>query len=213
MKSTLFFAFLLSVLLSCSTKQSNQLVQSKDFEMPDSLFALKDISEINDKLLLDSTKEVKFVKLDSTFIHKIINPILVKNHGFRKEYIDGFETSYFISKQKKIGNFQPIILSTFGVDNWCILLVIVDSNYTPISHTILKGNYGSAFKMINKNLDYVDEYLYSKIDENFITTRRKISYLNSFKEIYKDSINYRSEILKNGIIKTQRIDSIRIFNN
>ncbi len=211
MKKTIFFAFLLSALFSCSKKQSNLLVQTKSFEIPDSLFALKDITEINDKLLNDSKTKVKFVKLDSIFNHKIIYPILIKNHGFRKDYIDGYETSFFISKQKKIGNFQPIILSTFGVDNWCIMLVVVDSTFRPISHAILKGNYGAALRELNKNLYCEDEYLYSKIDENFITTSKITTYSNSDKEIYKDSINYKSIILKNGFIKTQKIDSIRIF--
>jgi hypothetical protein len=212
MKRALLLTLFISLLFSCSKKQSNNLVRSEEFEIPDSLFALKNISGINDKLVFDSTNKRKLIKLDSTFNRKIIYPILIDNHGFKKKYIDGFESSFFISKQKKIGNFQPIILSTYGVDNWCILLVVVNSHYTPISHIILRGNYGSAYEMINKDLEYVDEYFCTKIDSNSITTTKTISYMNLFKEVYKDSINYRSEILKNGLIKTQRIDSFRIFN-
>lgn len=220
MKKKVHYILLLSLLFSCSTKQSHQTMHNKDFEVPDSLFALKNLSNTNilgsvytkqTGFFLYSVSKVKFTMLNSVFNQKITYPILVKDHGFRKDYLDSYESSYFISKQQKVGNYQPITIWTEGLDNCCLLLVVVDSTFKPISHTILKGNYGCALKQINKNVDCVTEYTYSTLKRNKIISCRITTYFNIDKEVYKDSIVYRSEIQKDGLIKTQKTDSVRLI--
>jgi hypothetical protein len=221
MKNTIYLTILLTLLFSCSTKISYKTFQNIGFGIPDSLFALKNICNTdfidsiylrNNQLFLDSTRKVKFTEVDSIFKRKIIYPVLINNHEFRKEYLDSFEQSFFISKQQKTGKYQPITLWTFGVDNYCLLLVMVDSALNPVSHIILNGNYGSAFIKIDDKHDYTNEYKHSKIKGDIITTCKISTFYNTnnSKEIYADSIVYKSEILKNGLINTQKTDSVRI---
>jgi len=150
--------------------------------------------------------------MDWILKRKIIYPVLINNHDFSKEYLDSNEQSFYISKQQKAGEFQPVILWNYGVDNYCLLLVVVDSTLTPISHTILNGNYGTGIEKSDKNISYWTQFKHSKVNGTIITSCKITTFYNDLnsKEIYIDSIILKSEILKNGLIKTQRTDSVRI---
>ena len=226
MKKTLFLVLLLSVLFSCSKKQSDNNKNDTYTELADSLFLYKNIANTDfvkhiyfsdDNLCYsDSTKKHKLISLDENAKLNITVPIISKQTGAEKGYIKSYVNAYYVSKQKKVGRCQPIIIYCSGDDYMSLILVVLDSiNHAKSGIIIWGGEFGGPYE-INDSISCFAENRYSKLKDDCIKTYKVNSFARTkdegFKTIYKDSIVYKSQILGNGLIKTQEIDSVRIFN-
>jgi hypothetical protein len=220
MNKFLFLGLLIGIGFSCSVKTDNKV---NEIGLPDSLFSLKNIENadlvykvkyIDNKLYLDSSKRVEFVALDTTYKLKILAPILKKDLGVDKDYVKSFLISYFISKQDKIGDYQPLIIWTSGDDYTSLILTLVDSTLNPVSHFVLNGGLFAGPYEINDSLTSWGEDRHSKINGTTINTYSINTYVwtdSRNDSAFVDSIIYKSQISQNGLIKTEKIDSIRMI--
>ena len=220
MNKILLFGLLILLGFSCSV---NTRMKVDKFELPDSLFALINIEStdivnkvryIDNKLFLDSSRKVEFIALDTTYKTKILAPILKKDMGIDKDYVESFILSYFISKQDKIGDYQPVIIWTSGDDYTSLILALVDSSLNPVSHLVLNEGLFSGPYEVNDSLTSWGEDKCSHINGTIINTYTLNTYVwtdSRNDSAFVDSIIYKSQILQNGQIKTEKIDSIRII--
>jgi len=216
--------FIAGTILACSNSQS-QKVEGKQTLLPDSLFSLKNLQTtelinslkyINEKLYLDSSRKIEFVELDKSYKTKILAPILQKDLGVQIDYVNSFMTSHFISKQQKVGEFQPIIIYTSGDDYSSLILAVVDSTLTPISHLLLSGGQFAGPYEVNDSLSCWGEDKQSVIKGQRIKSYKLNTYVWTYSRndsAFVDSIIYQSRILENGRIETDRLDSIRLIKN
>lgn len=220
MNKILLFGLLILIGFSCSVNTGMKVVK---LELPDSLFVLMNIESmdlvnkvryIDNKLFLDSSKKVEFVALDSTYKTKILAPILKKDLGIDKDYVQSFIRSYFISKQDKIGDYQPVIIWASGDDYTSLILAVVDSSLNPISHLVLNGGLFSGPFEVNDSLTSWGEYKCSHINGTIINTYTINTYVwtdSRNDSAFVDSIIFKSQILQNGQITTEKVDSVRII--
>jgi hypothetical protein len=211
------FIILICCLYSCSN--SKQETTNK-LQLSDSLFALKNLGYadinrtkfIDNGLYTDSTKKVEFIPLDSFYIEKILAPILKQELGVDKDYVKSFMYSYFISIQEKIGNNRPLIIWSSGDDYESMILAIVDSTLKPVSYLVLSGGIFAGPYEVDDSLSSWGEDKYSIINDKRIESYTINAYVwtNSQNDTaIIDSIIYHSEILENGMIITNKVDSIR----
>lgn len=220
MNKFIFFGLLIVIGFSCSVKTDKKV---NELGLPDSLFSLKNIENadmlykvkyIDNKLFLDSSKKVEFVVLDTTYKLKILAPILKKDLGVEKEYVKSFLISYFISKQDKIGDYQPLIIWTSGDDYTSLILTLVDSTLNPVSHFVLNGGMYAGPYEINDSLTSWGEEKHSTINGTTINTYSINTYVwtdSRNDSAFVDSLTYKSQISQNGQIKTEKIDSVRMI--
>ena len=221
MKKLLVLGLILGIgiLISCSMKIDKNVDK---FDLPDSLFALNkidntdfifyNVKEKGNNLYIDLSKKTEFIALDSNYKLRILSPILKQELGVEKDYVDLFMTSYFISKQEKIENYQPLIIWTSGDDYCSLILILIDSTLNPVSHFVLNGGIFAGPYELNDSLTCLGEEKYSKIIGSEIQsyTLNKYVWTDSRNNTtFVDSIIYKSQILENGQIKTEKIDSIR----
>ena len=220
MNKLILFVLIIGLGFSCSVKTDKNF---NEFGLPDSLFALKNIENadlvykvkyIDNKLFLDSLKKIEFVALNTTYKLKILAPILKQELGVDKDYVKSFMISYFISKQDKIGDYQPVIIWISGDDYTSLILTLVDSTLNPVSHLVLNGGLFAGPYEFNDSLTCWGEDKYSKINKNRIESYTLNTYVwtdSRNDSVFVDSINYKYQIMENGQIKTEKIDSIRII--
>jgi hypothetical protein len=149
MKTMKYFYILLFLILICSFSIDKKT--DKDV-LPDSLFVLKNISSSDitenfrydnktDSYYTDTTKKISFIRFDSTYRIKLLVPALTKlgfgwiNHGEWAQIMSAF----FISKQEKVGDCQPIVIDVSGTDFWALILITLDKNCNVVSSFALKG--------------------------------------------------------------------------
>ncbi len=220
MNKILFFVLFIGLGVSCSVKMDKKV---NSLWLPDTLFALKNIENtdlvnrvkyIDNKLFLDSLSKVKFVALDTIYKLIILAPILKQDLGVDKDYVKSFMISYFISKQEKVGDYQPIIIWISGDDYTSLMLVLVDSTLNPISHLVLNGGLFAGPYEINDSLTLWGKDKHSEIKNTIINSYLLNTYVwtdSRNDSAFVDSITYKSQILQNGQIKTEKIDSVRMI--
>jgi hypothetical protein len=215
MNRFLIFYFLL--LISCSARQDN-----RNLVLSDDLFVIKNLrnSSIthsfkyqNNRLFSDSTFRTEFVPLDSTFKRLILAPIMKKDLGVNAEYSEKFILSHFISKQNKLGKYQPIVIYSTGDDYTSLILVVLDSTINPISHIVLNGGQFAGPYEVNDSLTSWGKVTYSTINGSEINSYISKTYVwtdSRNNSAFIDSLVLSSKIRDNGTIETRLIDSLRI---
>ena len=209
--------FCILLLVSCSTGKTQQenLLSDDHFVFKN----LKNTSLIhsfkyqNNRLFSDSTFRTEFVPLDSTFIRLILAPILKKDLGVDAGYTVKFTLSHFISKQEKLGQYQPIVIYSTADDYASLILAVLDSTFNPISHLILSGGLFAGPYEANDSLTSWGEETFSKINNNEITSFVSKTYVwtdSRDDSEFIDSLLFSSKIRDNGTIETKLLDSLRI---
>jgi hypothetical protein len=122
--------------------------------------------------------------------------------------------SHFISRQDKIGNIQPIVIYSTGDDYQSLILAVLDSTLTPISHLVLSGGFFTGPYEVNDSLSCWGDETFSKINGNEIQSFVSKTYVwtdSRNDSAFIDSIVFSSKIRDNGKIDTKQIDSLRIM--
>jgi hypothetical protein len=156
----------------------------------------------------DSTRKVPFTALDSFQKMTYLMPVLECD----SEYLKQFMPAHFISIQEKVKGFTPIIVELSGDDYWALHYVLLDEKHLPVSDLLVHGGFCSG-----PAGETDSTYTECPIRHSFFRGDQVDSYelhvTHSTSRIPKpdivDSISFRSVILENGTIRTQRTDSVR----
>jgi hypothetical protein len=204
MRNTYFFIFLF---ISCG--QTIKLDNSEKDCLPDNLFVATGLKQSmiledfkHDKHWDYFYKKKRLIALDSLQKTKLLEPFVQWFPAY--QYI-----AHFVSKQDKIGEFQPIILRVVGTDYLTLWLLLLDNECKPVSVFYLEGkNCEGPWETDSTIMDCPikrNKFKGNKIDSYEI---RKTDFLNTDKSII-DSLVYATEISEKGEFKTKRIDSVR----
>lgn len=199
--------FLLLLVLSAACSPTTD--EKEGVCLPDHLFALKNLEESiplqefftgRDQGLY--YKDQQLTALDSVQERKMLKPFVPFFSA--DEY-----TAHYISKQPKIGEWQPVILRvarTTGLYEW---LVMVDKDCKPVSRFILEGENCETPVETDSTLMYCplrkNKLIGNRIESYEIRTMR---FLDDQKKVI-DSLSYLTEIDEHGMFHTRKRDSVR----
>lgn len=192
--------------VSCDTKNPRNVDKTDLF--PDSLFALKEISDtgFRDKIEWRDNQvyvgSKKLTKLDSSMVIKL----------FESPYEAQYRKFYLFSKQKKEKEYQPIVFFVVGDDYSALTLLTIDSLGHPIDKINIDGGYWGGPTEIGDSLLLSMEPTFSKLEKNQIIMSRSTYYerINETDSFFVDSVVYKSRIDPKGKITTTMIDSLRL---
>lgn len=211
MKKLLAFPVLFLLLQSCSAPQEKATEPSLTPGLADSLFPFKNISST----LINGSHKVSYHPLDSTEKMDFVAPIYFKDmkNMITADYFIHWQTALFISKQDKIGDFTPIIVSIGGDDFDAIYFILLDAENKPLSGLQIGGSgiFGGP-EEVSDSLLSLCPVKTSRLNNNIIsTTLLRMTFLpDSIKHpTLIDSLTYISKVLPNGRIETTLKDSIR----
>lgn len=193
-----------------------------DFELPDSLFPFIDLTSTTFEKSFnknqdfvdypDSILKFRLVELDTLQKRKFIAPFFhLEMSTVDADYAVHFLKVLFIAKQKKIGNFLPIIFRVEGDDYGALLYVLLDSSHTPVAHFVLSGGDCGGPNVNGKMIEFCKRK-HSEIRGSVIRTCdvSEVIMPDSVPDLsIFDSVNYVTSIQKNGKIETLKLDSSR----
>jgi len=121
--------------------------------------------------------------------------------------------SRFVSKQKIIDGFTPIVVWVTGDDYGALFYILLDKNYNAISYFKLSGGECGGPDYVSDTLIELCPLRHSFIEEKKIRTYSLTEIIRTSEKGKEasifDSVNYVSEILTTGKIQTKQIDSTR----
>jgi hypothetical protein len=226
----IYCIFLGLILLSCSNKTANNdnnKAVVDNFQLSDSLFPYQNIKSTlitrrfcydreKDIRYTDSSKRKTFVFLDSSQKVRFIAPAIIDenkgNENINNEYVAHFMEAFFISKQKKIYEFTPIVVAVNGDDYGALFLILLDQLNSPVSFYRISGgiNAGPVEETDSTLILGPDRESFLKDTEIFSYELSEIKKLDTIKRMsIIDSITFKSKILPSGKIETIKLDSVR----
>lgn len=206
---------LLLVITAISWFACRQEQTASSNSLPDNLFKLHNIS--SSLFTVDSSVMNSYVVMDTIEKAQLLTPEVVRGSPGAIEvgqsYIIHDMEAKFISKQDKIGNTQPIIVSVHGDDYGSLILLVLDEkNNKLISHLMLSGGFdGGPDNEIGDSLIFFHD-MESTIKNDIIKTyllKIQLWEKDSTRLPLIDSISYMRKILPTGEIKLISKDSIR----
>lgn len=200
------FLLLLVLLAACHSKTIDQ---NEGDCLSDHLFVLKNLNESiplnefftgRDQALY--YKDQQLVELDSIQERKMLKPFV--SFFSADEY-----TAFFISKQPKIGDWQPVLLRVTRATGLYEWLVIVDKDCKPLSRFVLEGENCESPIETDSTIMYCpvrkNKFVGNRIESFEVRTTR---FLDDQKKVI-DSLSYVTEIDGKGMFRTKRLDSVR----
>ncbi|WP_448701637.1 hypothetical protein ACFGVR_05405 [Mucilaginibacter sp. AW1-3] len=185
--------------------------------LADKNFAFKNISntlfenkfkEHNGKLYADSTYTLAFVELSKAQKVKFLAASMKKEVGVNSEYVRDMMGAYFIAKQEKIGNLQPIIVQVGGDDYGALKMILLDNKNSVVNVFNITGGMLGGPSTIGDSLTQYEARNYSYLNKNIVTnTVISISdYDDSLKKpSIVDSNVFKILIHNTGKISTKQI--------
>jgi hypothetical protein len=210
------------IAISCTNtpsidKETNKdkKTETKVVTRPDSLFMFKNIT--SSMFQADSSTMSQYVHMDTIQKMQYLTPKIIDSENpdvmkVGQTYINDYMYSYFISKQDKIGDYQPIIVSAHGDDYGALILLLLDKNNKPVSHILLcgglsagpDGELGDSIVLLHDRESLIK---HDTIITYILRVRQPENKDNALPTI--DSISYIRKILATGEIKTIKTDSVR----
>ena len=161
----------------------------------------------DNNIYTDSTYKKRFLMLTKAQRLQLISRFISKELDVNEKYARDLMSAYFLSKQAKIGNLQPIIFNIDGDDYWSETMILFDENYKPVNGINLSGGQQPGPTEIGDSLTMYDKDSYSYINKNRITTIRisETDYTDSTRtDVIIDSSVFESIIHPNGYIQTKQ---------
>lgn len=214
MKSFSALPALLIFLASCSAPQEKPDAEEKAKArvLADSLFPFKNISGT----LISESRNINYHRLDSAEKMDLVAPIYLADlkQEMTADYFIHWQTAVFVSKQEKIGNFTPIIVSIGGDDFDALYYILLDEAQTPVSGIQIGGSgICGGPEEVSDSLLRLCPVRTSILKKDRISTSvvRMTFQPDSVKHpTLVDSIIYTSKVLPDGKIETRLKDSIRM---
>jgi hypothetical protein len=162
----------------------------------------------NGKIYTDTTYKTAFVELTESQRIQLIAPFVAKEMRMDETYVKGYMLAYFISKQNKIAEFQPVIIEIIGNDYSSLILIVLDKNNKPVDGLNLENGNQGNYVNIDDSLTRHDKACYSYLD-NDVVTKYEIIETNykdaAKKDIIIDSNVFVSTISQIGKITTKQV--------
>lgn len=212
---------LLILLSSCTNRTANKsaiaTTDTINLILPDSLFAFENLtnSAVTRRFdwsgFTDTSKSKSFIRIDSLTVVKLLCPTNYYKPGEYSYYMTSF---FYVAKQPKIGDIQPIIIWGNGDDYSDLILLTLDIKGNPIDYYSLHKQDCSGTETVEDSLMGFCPVKNSTINSNKIKT-----YINNmairpdtivhFARI--DSITFEATIQRTGKIELKKIDSVRYY--
>lgn len=204
---------LLLVLWACNNKQPVNSSGTEDITEQDYLAdSLYKFHNYTGRIDLNTVDTKNLVACDSIFKLKYANNIIVVDTVTLRAVYPFYEC-YFVSKQQKILNYQPIIVRINADDYFAFILMVLDGNRNLISWKELSGGFCGGPAEYENKIEYCAEN-YSIINGSnsftFISLNKVIPVMDSIvreDSTLVDSLSYHISINNNGIINKQLTDS------
>jgi hypothetical protein len=204
------------MLSACGNKQpaniGTEVVAEQDY-FADSLYKYHNYTG---RLDIETIDTKNLIATDSTFKLIYANSIIVMD-TVTLSAVYPFYGCYFVSKQKKFSNHQPIIVRIEADDYFAVILMVFDDNKSLISWKELSGGLCAGPSEYEDRIEYCPES-YSIANNNtdltFISSTEIIPVIDSVviqDSTLIDSLTYHISINNNGIINRQLIDSVRFI--
>jgi hypothetical protein len=217
----LLYLFICLLFWSCFNTEP---IKTEIAELPDSLFPFKDIKNsliVNNlwyntstyELFADSAKQTHFIRLDSIQRLKIMLPVMIKEIDADTSYILQYMPAVFVSKQKKVGEYTPIIVLITGDDYDGLFYILLDKQLNYVSHLLLHGGIDGGPNYLPDSVMEMPPTIHSFLNGREIYSHYLTEYFRPADTVKHfsifDSINYKSVILPSGQIQTTMVDSVR----
>jgi hypothetical protein len=166
----------------------------------------KDTS-VDNNIYTDSSYSRKYIELTAKQKLWLIGPFIGKTLDVKPVFARDLMSAYFVSKQKKIGDLQPIIIWITGDDYGSLTMIILNKQHQPIDGYNLDGGMQPGPEDIGDSLMKFDLKSYSKLKNREITTVRmeETDYTDTTKkDIQIDSNVFKTLIQTNGSFNTKQ---------
>ncbi|MDN3583324.1 hypothetical protein [Mucilaginibacter flavus] len=168
----------------------------------------------NNEVYTDSSFTRKYVPLTADQREKLIAPSVSKQLDVNSKYARDLMTAYFVSKQKKIGDLQPIIISIQGDDYGSLTMIILNKQHQPVDGYNLDGGMQPGPTDLGNAATMFDLKSYSKLRNREITTVRmdEIDYIDTLKRDSQiDSNVFKTLIQADGSFNTRQTVKAHFF--
>jgi hypothetical protein len=232
--SNILLPILLALVISCSNEKKNETKINKDDQTAKAVASINS-SFLNDKnylyqnikiteglkfigkrllngnydnhLYADSAFKRFYIELDKNQKGKLIASFISKMLKVDASYPVDLMKAFFVSKQDKIGDLQPIIVHIGGDDYSSLTMILLDENNNFVSGYNISGGMDSGPEEKGDSLISFEATSYSHLNDNKITTFRinETDHTDSTKkEVIIDSNVFVSVIGKAGKIVTKQ---------
>jgi hypothetical protein len=161
-------------------------------------------------LYADTTFTKHYTPLSAQQCAKFVTPVVSKMLGVSVNYVRDLMHIWFVSKQNKVGDLQPLVVSLEGKDYSSFIMIILDKYNKPVQGLILNENSGPT--NYDGSTNWVSHKIYSQINNNEITTYHVNETSHTYpakSQIIVDSTVFKSLISKGGNILTKQVVKAR----
>jgi hypothetical protein len=213
---------------SCSGNKSNtntkdSLANTDTSLLSDKNFPIKNLQNLmsiwekhkfqKDKMYADSTYKISFTELTTMQKLRLIVPFIRKELQINNDnHIENLMQAYFVYKQDKVGDSQPIILYINGDEYSSLTLIVLNKDNLPIDGFNLfggldSGPYGEGDSLTifpEKRYSFITNsqiMTYSTIESEFNDSLKKPSIIDS--NVFKSYIDKSGKIITKQVVKAQ----------
>jgi hypothetical protein len=166
----------------------------------------------DDNLYTDSTFKKSYIPLNlyqkSQLIQKFFSNLMKVDSSYAVNSME----AYFVAKQDKIGNLQPILIRLQGDDYVSLTMIILNKENKYISGYNVSGGFNSGADQRGDSVETYEARSYSHLKDNKINTY--YIYETDPMDMIKttasiDSNVFESIIGANGQFKTKQVAKVR----
>jgi len=232
----LFCLILPAAILTCCTNPKAKVAEQPKFKdsatiidtsfLADKNFVYKNLANTEDAKIVyrhlsqdagnniytDSTFKRHYVALNKYQKAALIAPFISKELDVEESYSRDLMNAFFIAKQDKIGDLQPVIIYIFGDDYGSTTMILLDKNKKYVNGFNLSGGFGAGPTEMGNSLMIMPTIRESIIKKNIIITKEIIQsdYADSLKRAsLVDSTLFKTIIEKTGKFKTKQTVKVK----
>jgi hypothetical protein len=223
LNALLLFVFVSVTVVSCSgpvkekakTKDSVPVVDTSflaDKNYPfknvkNTLPIFKNIKYYKEVMYADSTHNTAFVELTKSQKLKLVVPFISKELKVDEKYVVDMMQAYFVARQAKVGDLQPIILYITGDDYTSLTMILINKAGLPAGGFNVNGGFQGGPEQVGDSITKYELRSYSYLKGNQITTIKieQSDYADTLKRLSViDSTVFKSIIANDGKITTKQ---------
>ncbi len=200
-------------------QQKDSLLTGDTGLLADKNFAFKNINNTllaskfkyqDGKLYADSTHKVVFVELSKAQKVKLLAASMKKEADVNSDYVRDLMGAYFIAKQDKIGDLQPIIVQVSGDDYDALKMILLDKNNAVVNAFNIAGGMQGGPETIGDSLTQYEARNYSYLNKNIVTNIQ--INISDFADSLKKPSIIDSAVFKTVIANTGKINTKQTVN-
>jgi hypothetical protein len=163
-------------------------------------------------MFADSNYKKTYVQLTPQQKVKLIAPFISNILKVNEEYPRDLMQAYFISKQRKVGDIQPIIIHISGDDYTSLTMILLNKNGEYVSGFNISGGMDGGPTEIGDSLLSYEAKSYSNINNDQLTTCRitETDHTDTAKkQVIIDSNVFQTIVTPNGNFITKQTVKVR----